>query len=204
MMEPEFFELFFPEWLQYGFKYFAFPCAANPFRHFPISGIRDLDYVVITSCNPERVHVCREFLLPVVRHYYGVWAGTNWGFGIGPVTGNSLNRYYARARIAPAPLVGFLRQFPSEISERAFSGPACGGFVLTNPTPVTSRFFEPAELATAETPCEFLDAFEYYARHPDERTKFIIRGMRRVFSQHTYFHRIDKLLRILGEYCNRR
>jgi len=199
MMEPEFFQLFFVDWLQRGFKYFAIPCAANPFRHFPVRASKDLDYLVVTSCNPEKVRVSHDFLLPIVKHYYGIWAGTDWGFGMGPLVGGTLNYYYARARIAPAPLVRSLREFPCEVSERAFSGPACGGFMLTNPTPVTSRFFEPTELALSPSPREFVDAFGYYARRPDDRTGFVIRGMTRVFTQHTYFHRIDRLVEVLSE-----
>ena len=71
--------------------------------------------------------------------------------------------------------------------------------MLANPTPVTSRFFEPTELALSPSPREFVDAFGYYARRPDARTGFVIRGMTRVFTRHTYFHRIDRLVEVLSE-----
>ena len=199
MMETEFFQLFFAEWVQRGFRYFSIPCAANPFRHFPVQAHKDLDYAVVTSCSAERIRVSHEFLLPIIKQYHGIWAGNSWGFGAGVLAGDQLNGFYARARIAPAPLLRFLRNFPCELSERAFSGPACGGFLLTNPTPITAKFFDKDELAVAPSPREFCEAFAYYASNPDDRTRFVLRGMRKVFTQHTYFHRIDRLIDVLTE-----
>jgi hypothetical protein len=199
MMEPEFFETFFREWQLCGFRYFSIPNGANPFKHFPVAGTKDLDYFVVTGSAPVRVRVARRYLTPVLKNYYGVWAGTSWGFGCGPLPASRLKEFYARARIAPAPLLDVLCRFPCEVTERAFSGPACGGFLITNATPVSQRFFDGNELIQVKNSGEFMDMFTYYLRHPEERNATVLRAMRRVFAEHTYFHRIDILMTTLSK-----
>ncbi|MDP3445864.1 MAG: glycosyltransferase, partial [Ignavibacteria bacterium] len=45
----------------------------------------------------------------------------------------------------------------------------------------------------------FLNKFEYYIKHGEERDQIINNGMKHVFSKHTYFHRIDKLIEFLDK-----
>lgn len=202
MFVEEFFPRFWSEWAEAGFKYLALPHGCNPLYHYPREGTRDLDYFMATSFGPERVELTLQYLKPVFEKYNGLWAGPNWGFGLGPLKSNRLPELYARAKIVPNPLARFLINYPSEITERSFSATASGVFQITDWTPVTERFYAPDELVTVRTRQEFIEKFDYYLSRPDERERVIKNGLRRVFSEHTYFHRIDNLITFLDQNQN--
>lgn len=202
MMVPEYFERFMAEWADAGFKYLCLANACNPFSHFPVDGSRENDYFMVTSYGSERVDVVYRYLKPIFSGYYGLWAGPSWGFGEGVIERDQLRHYYAHTRIALNPLQEYLVRFPMEITERAFSAAACGAFQITNWTQVTERFFLPDELCWVHSEKEFESAFEYYVNRPDERNAITLRGLERVYKDHTYFHRVDNLVSFLDE-CER-
>jgi len=197
MMAPEFFSEFWSEWVQAGFKYLALPNGCNPFRTYPVEGIKEWDYFVVTACSYERAEVMYRYMSSAMKRYHGEWAGEGWHFGVGNVDPRHLPGYYARARIMPAPLLPFLTRYPAEITERSFTATACGAFLITNWTPVTSRFFASDELICVKDEAEFEELFEYYIDRPKERNKIVLKGLRRTFNEHTYFHRIDTLVDFL-------
>lgn len=197
MFEEDYFNLFWPEWKQLGFQYLSLPHGCNPLYQYPRPAARDLDYFMATSCGPERVDLTLDYMKEVFRKYDGLWAGPDWGFGMGAIDAKDMPDFYARARIIPNPLARFLIQYPAEITERAFSATACGAFQITDWTPVTDRFYASDELITVTSKVEFLEKFEYYISRPDERNLVIQKGLRRVFSEHTYFHRVDRLIAFL-------
>ncbi|MBA4384743.1 MAG: hypothetical protein C0410_08405 [Anaerolinea sp.] len=197
MFVDEFFTQFWSEWKNIGFQYLSLPHGCNPIYQYPHEAARDLDYFMATSCGPERVELTWKYIKPVFENYHGLWGGPNWGFGLGPISSTQLPDMYARARIVPNPLARFLIDYPSEITERAFSATACGVFQITDWTPVTERFYNPNELVTVRSRKEFLEKFDYYIAHPEERNRIIKNGVQRVFSEHTYFHRIDQLVEFL-------
>jgi len=197
MMALEFFSEFWREWVQAGFKYQTLPNGCNPFRTYPVEGRKEWDYFVVTAFSHERAKIMRRFMSPIMERYYGEWAGGGWGFGIGNIDPHHLPGYYARARIMPAPLLSFLTRYPAEITERSFSASACGAFLITNWTPVTARFYAPDELVCVKNETEFDEVFEYYIDRPNERNQIALKGLRRTFNEHTYFHRIDNLLDFL-------
>jgi hypothetical protein len=199
MFVDEFFDMFWMEWKDAGFQYLSLPHGCNPIYHYPRKAVKDLDYFMVATSQPERVLLTWNYLKPVMEKYYGLWGGAKWGFGAGSLTSEQLPGLYARTKIAPAPLMPFLIEFPAEITERSFSSIASGAFLITNWTPVTDRFYSPKELVTVRDKNEFLEKFNYYIRRPDERTEIVKNGLQSVFGKHTYFHRIDKLVEFLDK-----
>jgi len=199
MMEEEFFAEFFPEWAAAGFKYLALPNACNPFIHYPVAGTKDLDFFIAASYGPERLEITWRYLKPVFRRYHGLLAGPGWGYGAGPVPPTELRLFYSRSKIAPNPLASFLMKHPMEVTERTFSASACGAFVITNPTPITSRFFSEQELTCVKDEKQFLEAFSHFVDRPEERNARTLAALRRVYQEHTYFHRVDRLVAFLSD-----
>jgi hypothetical protein len=197
MMAPEWFDEFFAEWVQSGFTYLSLPNGSNPFRHYPVNGVKEWDFFVVTSFSVDRAQVTRQYLKPILENYYGLWAGTGWKFGKKEIGAASLRDYYARVCISTNPLMPFLTRYQAETTERSFTATACGAFQITNWTPVTDRFFPEDELACVNSPKEFYDTFIYYLSQPGERNQIVMRGMKRVFQEHTYFHRIDQFVNFL-------
>ncbi len=199
MMVEDHFRLFFREWYDLGFQYLSLPNACNPFRHYPEEAEKDADYFVVTSYSLQRAEITKRYLENIFRSYYGLWGGERWKFGVGRISRSELRGYYARARISPHPLMPFLIEYPAETSERSFSSIACGAFQITHRTPVTGRFFAEDELVCVDDEKEFVDAFDHYISRPDERNQIVLNGIDRVFKEHTYFHRIDQLVRFIDE-----
>lgn len=199
MMAPEFFAEFWADWAHAGFKYLSLPNGCNPFRHYPTNGVKEFDYFMVTSYSFERAEVTRKYLKRIFERYYGLWAGPGWGFGKASVAPQALRDYYAKARIALNPLQNYLIRYYAETTERSFTATACGAFQITNWTPVTDRFWGAHELACVKNEQEFLDTFEYYVNRPDDRNTIVLRGLERVYREHTYFHRIDTLVTFLEE-----
>jgi hypothetical protein len=199
MMQETFFERFCSDWHQAGFLYLCLPFGCNPFIHYPRNAEKTYDYFMATSFGYERAKLTYQFILPIFRKHAGLWAGPQWKFGMGPLPAVDVPSYYAQSKIVLNPLAGFIKKYPAEITERAFSATACGAFQITEPTPITEEFFRSDELIQAENADDFQRLFEYYLLHADERNEIVLKGMQHVYAQHTYFHRIEKLLTFLQQ-----
>jgi hypothetical protein len=199
MMKESFFERFCQDWHQVGFPYLCLPFGCNPFIHYPHCGSKSYDYFMATCFGFERVQLTFQYLLPIFRAYKGLWAGPDWRFGLGPLSAPEMPKYYAQSKIVLNPLARFIIQYPAEITERAFTATACGAFQITEQTPITNEFFQADELTQARNSHDFLSLFEYYLLHAEERNAITLKGLYRVYSEHTYFHRIEKLLKFLQQ-----
>ena len=199
MMKESFFKFFSFDWYQAGFRYLCLPFGCNPFIHYPRRDEKVYDYFMATSFGYERTKLTYQYILPLFKKYCGQWSGPDWKFGIGPLPAADVPAYYAKSKIVLNPLAGFIKKYPAEITERAFTATACGAFQLTEPTPITEEFFRVDELIQAKTPQDFNHHFEHFLYHADERNEIALKGMQRVYSEHTYFHRIEKLLKFLQQ-----
>ncbi len=189
-----------PEWEAMDFPYFEFLSGVEPRIHHPVDATRDLDYFIVSAPDPRRPATALEYLAPIMENYYGVWAGPGWEFGEGRLAPADTPAFYGRARIAPNPLHPHLVRRPGDITHRTFAAAACGAFVITDRTPITTRFFSDDELTTVTGPEEFREAFEYYVTRPEEREPVVRRGLRRVFAEHTLFHRVDSLVEFVRDH----
>jgi hypothetical protein len=199
MYDSDYFSMFLPEWTEAGFKYLSLPHGCNPHYQYPLDNEKKYDYFIATSYGPERVNMTWNYMKPIFEKYHGLWAGPGWGFGMGTIDHQQLPQYYSQAKIVPNPMAANLLIYPMEISERAFSSLACGAFQITDWTPITKKFFAPDELVQVNGRDQFIEKFEYYITRPDERNEIIMKGMKRLYAEHTYFHRIDSLISFLDE-----
>ena len=74
---------------------------------------------------------------------------------------------------------------------------ATKSFLLTNNFKGLSALFELGkELATYDSPEDFKQKIEYYLAHPEERDAIATAGYERILKEHTFRHRIRKLINI--------
>lgn len=80
-------------------------------------------------------------------------------------------------------------------NDREFKVPASGGFQISDYIPHLKMFFEPdKEIVLAKTPEEWFSKIEYYIKNEKERRKIQEAGTARVFAEHTYRHRVRRIM----------
>jgi hypothetical protein len=195
IFEREFHERFSHDPGGPAIDYVVIPQGSNPFTDFPVDAARQYDYFMATSMTEERVEVSYRYLRPILRRYRGLWAGARWGFGneagIPPA---QMPLCYSQSRIALSPLVGFVHHYGAEVTHRVYAAAACGAFQLTTPTSITNRYFRPDELVQAASAAEYVRLYDHYVSRPAARNAVAMAALRRVYGEHTCFHRIDKLV----------
>ncbi|MCH5262951.1 MAG: glycosyltransferase [Lachnospiraceae bacterium] len=91
-----------------------------------------------------------------------------------------------------------LRSIVSGVPARVFDVMSVGGFMMSNwQEEIPELFVEDKEIVTYKTPEELVDKADYYLKHEDKRTRIAINGYRRVKEQHTYEHRLNKIISIV-------
>ena len=91
-----------------------------------------------------------------------------------------------------------LRSIASGVPARIFDVMSVGGFTLSNwQEEIPELFVEGKEIATYKTPEELVDKADYYLRHDNERAGIAVNGYRKVKEQHTYEHRLAKMISII-------
>ena len=82
-----------------------------------------------------------------------------------------------------------------QASPRIFEAMACGAFTVSdNQRDVFSLFKDGEHLIRFDNSGELVEKIKYYLDHPDERKEVAKRGREEVLKNHTYEHRIEKLL----------
>lgn len=195
IFEPEFHERFSHDPRGPAIDHETIPQGFNPFSDYPLQAERRYDYFLAASMSDERIEVAYRYLRPILRCHRGLWVGPQWGFGRHSIAPADMPLHYARTRIALSPLVGFVHLYGAEVTHRVYAAAACGTFQLTMPTSITHRYFTRDELVQAATPGEYSRLFEHYLERPQERNSIALAALRRAYSEHSCFHRIDKLVR---------
>ncbi|WP_068500444.1 CgeB family protein [Paenibacillus kribbensis] len=81
---------------------------------------------------------------------------------------------------------------------RTFEICACGTLQLTDTRDDLARFYKPGEeIETYSSQQELLEKIEFYLSHEKERREIALRALERTLREHTYGHRIDRLLSIV-------
>lgn len=90
--------------------------------------------------------------------------------------------------------------WPAEsVNPRTFDMSACGTLQLTDERSELRELYTiGAELDVFRNAKELLDKIDYYLSRDEERLRVAVRGFRRTRTQHTFDHRIKRMLDIIG------
>jgi hypothetical protein len=196
LMDSAYYDLFFKPWHKTNFRYLALPMAANPLQHYPRLIAKDLDWALATNNSDwgARAELTRRYMWDIISSYRGVLVGANWGAGINPIPHGQVPFLLARAKICPSPRIDLSVAYPTEIGGKTFEVTAMGGFLIVSRTAALHKHFRDDEIVSCVTERDFADQFRYYLNRPLERKQHVLRGMARVYRDHTYFHRVDDLV----------
>jgi len=90
------------------------------------------------------------------------------------------------------------------VNQRVFDCPAAGGFLLTDAQGDIEDLFDPGnEVAAYRSWEECRDLLRFYRARPDARLEIVRAARRRVLSEHTYAHRLDRIVSQVHEtFCS--
>ena len=93
-------------------------------------------------------------------------------------------------------------QMGAAVNQRVFDVPACGSFLLTDHQEALEEAFDVGkEVIAFEDPEEIPDLVRFYLRNPGKRQAVADRGHARVLKEHTYRHRLNRILETMkGRY----
>ena len=91
-------------------------------------------------------------------------------------------------------------QMPKAVNQRVFDCPAAGGFLLTDAQEDLADLFDvEQEVACYRNEEECLSLFRHYLAHPPARREIARRARARVLGEHTYAHRLQRIVDIVKE-----
>jgi hypothetical protein len=97
---------------------------------------------------------------------------------------------YSRSRIV------FNTSIAGDVTMRIFEGAAAGALVLTDAVAngLAELFTVGQEIVVFDDDADLPAQVDYFLAHPQEREAIAAAGQRRVLAEHTYAHRVDRLL----------
>ena len=84
------------------------------------------------------------------------------------------------------------------VNPRTFEIACCGAFQVVDRRELLSELFSPQDLAIVASAQEMVEAAQYYLHHEEERRAMAARARERVLAEHTYTHRMARLLEQVG------
>ena len=138
---------------------------------------------------------------PVGKYNIKIFGSSKWSVPqyLGHISTETENNLFSSAKICPNISEPHANEFGFEVNERVFKVSACKGFCISdNIASLTEDIFGDS-MPTATCGESFRDLVDYYLKHPDERRQKAEKCYSIVIGGHTYFHRMDSLLKKLKE-----
>lgn len=88
-------------------------------------------------------------------------------------------------------------QMPHTVNQRVFDVPLCNGFLLTDRQGALFELFAEDELAVYDGVDDAVEKARFYLQRPEVRRGIVEKAHRRVLGEHTYSHRMGRLLEVL-------
>lgn len=85
-------------------------------------------------------------------------------------------------------------QMVSAVNQRVFDVPACGGFLLTDAQSDLLELFEKDEVAQYDSLDELIEKISFFSVHPRERSLISSKARSHIIEEHTYSHRLKKIV----------
>jgi spore maturation protein CgeB len=135
-----------------------------------------------------------------------------WGPGFpawleSPVRARFTGEYVAEVekakafRAAKVVINTFTQNEVTGVNVRAFEAAGCGAFQVADWRPAVPDLFRPdEEIVLFRSRDELKEKVDYYLTRPDLRSKIAEAGCRRAHAEHTYRHRLERVLNV-AEAC---
>lgn len=165
------------------------------------------DWAFVGNRWPYKARNLDPYILPLAHPSSGlrgrIFGSAGWdtvGCWLGRISVPDERDLFVSARVCPnisephstEPSLGH------DVVERVFKAAGAGGFVISDRCPEARELFDESELPMTGSPAEMFDMVRAFSAHPGERLPYMRNMRARVLAEHTYRHRMEKLLGVLA------
>ncbi|MRR36872.1 hypothetical protein EG829_19860, partial [bacterium] len=158
-------------------------------------------YVLHSSTTLYRIDLLRR-ILPLKPDFFGDPDGWHRLFGQEISAHPDVNYFAETPRVYASSDISFNAtslQMPSGVNQRVFDVPLCGGFLLTDRQDDLFELFGEGEVATYHGSEDVAERARFYLERPELRDRIAHKARQRVLGEHTYRHRMGKVVKeVLG------
>jgi hypothetical protein len=189
---------------KHGIPTIGMPNAADVTRYFPRGMAVDkfkCDIGWVGGYWAYKGQNIDKYLLPIVKKYKTLWYGWSGPAGLwqGQINDGDVNWLFNSAKVCPAIVEPHTTKYGIDIPERIFKVAACGALTLSDPFWGYERYFKPESIPMASSPAEYAAMMENHLAATDEARRTRASELRsQVLTKHTYYHRVQVLLKALG------
>lgn len=178
------------------------PMACDPKIHYREKLPMERDIIFVGNYVPDRKLGYERLLYPLLKkglyvEVYGVgWPKKSWYKGV--ADWNKLRYIYSSSKIALNIHREEARLCKLSVNMRVFEVLGCGGFLISDNFSGFEELFIPnKEIVVAEDSNELVELIQYYLENEDERQKIAQAGEKKVYSYHTYSHRMEEMFKVI-------
>jgi spore maturation protein CgeB len=153
-------------------------------------------YVLHSSTTLYRIDLLRR-ILPLKPGFFGDPDGWRMLFGQEITVHPDVNYFAETPRVYASSDISFNAtslQMPSGVNQRVFDVPLCGGFLLTDQQHDLFELFGEGEVATYQGSEDVAERARFYLERPGLRGKIARKARERVLKEHTYRHRMGRVV----------
>lgn len=187
-----------------GFDVHSFLLAGDMVRHFDEGEDEkyDCDIAYVGGYWKYKSAGLHSYLLNYAHKYKTLIFGPGWPSGLSranQIVDSQINKLFKTARFIPCIHEPHAREYGFETTERLYKIALCGGFTVSDPVGCihSEDIFSEDEIIVARSSAEMENYADYFIKNPDKRLPYIERARARILNEHTYFHRLGKLLYLL-------
>lgn len=188
-----------------GFNIHSFLLAGDTIRHFDegVDPAFECDIAYVGGYWQYKSIGLQHYLLDYGHKYKMIIYGAGWPNGMSwgeEISDSLINKLFKTAKFIPCVHEPHAREYGYETTERLYKISLAGGFTVSDPVRCiySEDIFSEDEIIVARSPEDMADIAEYFIKNPEERLPYIERARKRILNEHTYFHRLGKLLKLLG------
>jgi len=196
--------VFYDEWRKRGQRLESIPLACDTTRYYPEPKDRryaDVKMAFVGGYLPYKNRQFEKFLKPyesiLAVYGYNRWPYQGYQGYQGLLRENDERALYQNARVCPA-LSEPHAEVVGDIVERAFKIMGSGGLAVTDVVPFYRDLFAADELLVPSSVEEYHDIIHRALNDDDFNRRYREKGYRAVLERHTYAHRAQQILDLLG------
>lgn len=150
---------------------------------------------------PNRIEMLNSLSKYKLGVFGDLWDGCadkiNGGYFKGKASGEKVLKLYCASKIV---LNIHHPQSKYGANTRTFDIPSCGAFEVVDHKPGFEELFNIGEeIVCYKSTDELKKLIEYYLEHPEERDSIARKGHERAVKEHTWYHRMNKVVKTLAE-----